>query len=74
MGDIQEAAMALKPPQWYTTYQALPAWQAIGAPQYILSAIKYGIFVKLLATPAPIHVPCGPLKPAEAASWVAVRD
>ena len=45
VGDIQEAAMALYPTQWYTTYQVLPAWQAIDVPQYILSAIKYGFFL-----------------------------
>ena len=69
--DIREAAAVLQPPQWY---QVLPAWQAIGAPQYILSTIKRGIFVEPLLMPTPIFVPSQPLKPAEAASWVAIRD
>ena len=74
VGDIQESAAVLWPPQWHTTYQALPAWQAISTPQYILSEIQYSIFVKPLATPAPIHVRSHPLKPAETASWVAGCD
>ena len=49
-------------------------FNTIGAPQYVLFAIEYGIFVKPLATLAPIHIPSQPLKPDEAAPWVVVRD